>query len=112
MRKILLEKCESIIQASSWPFLQNNLTPSKIFSDLVAFHQESKGKNSSEAEEFAARVLPNIGGPIPFHDALSNDTNVRTVDLMKSSHPSNADPEGGHQFKSKDGEPLGIQCLK
>jgi len=38
MRKTLLEKCEEVIDNTSWPFIKNNLKTSKIFNDLMQFH--------------------------------------------------------------------------
>ena len=35
MRKTLLEKCEEVIDNTSWPFIKNNLKTSKIFNDLM-----------------------------------------------------------------------------
>ena len=43
MRKTLLEKCEEVIDNTSWPFIKNNLKTSKIFNDLVQFHAHDSG---------------------------------------------------------------------
>ena len=38
IRLTLLEKCEEIIENTSWPFVTHNLTTTKIFNDLIQFH--------------------------------------------------------------------------
>jgi hypothetical protein len=38
MKKTLLEKCEEVVENTSWPFIKNNLKTSKIFNDLLQFH--------------------------------------------------------------------------
>ena len=35
MRKTLLEKCEEVIEGTTWPFGRNNLSTFKIFNDLL-----------------------------------------------------------------------------
>ena len=40
MRKTLLEKCEEVIDNTSWPFKKNNLKTDKIFNDLMAYHTD------------------------------------------------------------------------
>ena len=35
MRNTLLEKCEEVIDNTSWPFIKNNLKTKKIFNDLL-----------------------------------------------------------------------------
>jgi hypothetical protein len=38
IRLTLLEKCEEVIENTTWPFATHNLTTSKIFNDLIQFH--------------------------------------------------------------------------
>lgn len=35
MRRTLLEKCEEVIDGTTWPFGRNNLSTAKIFNDLI-----------------------------------------------------------------------------
>jgi hypothetical protein len=46
MRRTLLEKCEEVIDGTTWPFGRNNLSTAKIFNDLVQFHGESINPNA------------------------------------------------------------------
>jgi hypothetical protein len=41
MRRTLLEKCEEVIDGTTWPFGRNNLSTAKIFNDLIQFHGEN-----------------------------------------------------------------------
>ena len=38
MRKTLLDKCEEVIDCTTWPFIRCNLSTDKIFNDLIQFH--------------------------------------------------------------------------
>ena len=44
MRKTLLEKCEEVIDNTSWPFKSNNLKTGKIFNDLLQYHTMESGE--------------------------------------------------------------------
>lgn len=35
MRRTLLEKCEEVVDGTTWPFVRNNLSTAKIFNDLI-----------------------------------------------------------------------------
>ena len=48
MRKTLLEKCEEVIDNTSWPFKSNNLKTGKIFNDLLQYHTMESGELSLE----------------------------------------------------------------
>ena len=109
MRKTLLEKCEEVIDNTSWPFIKNNLKTSKIFNDLVQFHAQDSGDLSKPLTlDVSSKGKLPIGRKGSQKPAISTRSGVTGLTGMSPSKKSGMHATQAVNFHHKFNNSMGM----
>ena len=76
MRSTLIDKCEQMIEATSWPYLQRNLKGQKVFMDLYQYYYDHVSNFSKINNASSANVGLKSPSPTLNKMNLGEDSNI------------------------------------